>query len=348
MTDEKSFLEIIGKVLGCRPPELKDDLLSLGFDSFSAIKLSVALKDEFGVKVRPHKLLAESGLKSVFSLCKRKGSTDLNEPLVRLKEGEGESSLFLIHSASGNLNRYANLVSKLDYSGSIFGIESPGLNGKGELVKSIEEMADLYSTLIEEETREGSCNILGYSMGGFLALETANRIQYRGNQVSYVGLIDLRLDENPQLGLEESIAIFSSTILQIPKDSDTARNVNELPLAEKCELLLNEGQRSGRLPLAFRYEDLMRMINIYVHNSSLLVGYKPPLYEKKVYLYQASEDITTIKDNYFGAQWPEIAPTLEVTEVPGDHFSMMDLDKCEQMSSAISQHIHLASHHISS
>src|SRR5262249_716945 len=59
--------------------------------------------------------------------------------------------------------------------------------------QSIEDMADAYAHLIQQQQPHGPYSLLGFSFGGFLAMAVAHRLEQQGQHVAFVGLVDCHL-----------------------------------------------------------------------------------------------------------------------------------------------------------
>ena len=122
--------------------------------------------------------------------------------------------LFVLHSMSGNLFEWHDLIARLNAGRPLVGIETRALDSGHVPATSIEVLAADYVELIREHQPEGPYSLMGYSLGGLLAHEVAVRLERAGKQVAFVGLIDtyvssraLTWPERLQFVIERSIAI---------------------------------------------------------------------------------------------------------------------------------------------
>ncbi|CAM5622617.1 Amino acid adenylation domain-containing protein OS=Streptomyces cyaneofuscatus OX=66883 GN=G3I52_11315 PE=3 SV=1 [Streptomyces cyaneofuscatus] len=69
-----------------------------------------------------------------------------------------------------------------------------------------------YADLIEAARPEGACLLLGYSLGGNLAFETAKELERRGRRVGHVVILDSRrIMERYEPG-DEGIRVFEAEL----------------------------------------------------------------------------------------------------------------------------------------
>jgi len=97
---------------------------------------------------------------------------------------------FCIHGGGGNVLIYRDLSRHLGPDQPVYGIQSQGLDGKRPLLKTIEEMATLYTEEIRKVQPQGPYYLGGYCLGGTIALEMAQQIRARGEQVALVAFFD--------------------------------------------------------------------------------------------------------------------------------------------------------------
>ncbi|CAM5612212.1 Amino acid adenylation domain-containing protein OS=Streptomyces microflavus OX=1919 GN=HUT09_31485 PE=3 SV=1 [Streptomyces microflavus] len=72
-----------------------------------------------------------------------------------------------------------------------------------------------YADLIEAARPEGACLLLGYSLGGNLAFETAKELERRGRRVGHVVILDSRriIEERYEPG-DEGIRVFEAELAE--------------------------------------------------------------------------------------------------------------------------------------
>ena len=94
--------------------------------------------------------------------------------------------LFVLHSMSGNLFEWHDLIARLNVDRPLVGIETRALDSDHVPATSIEVLAADYIELIREHQPEGPYSLMGYSLGGLLAHEIAVRLERAGKEVVFV------------------------------------------------------------------------------------------------------------------------------------------------------------------
>lgn len=186
---ETRMAAIWSDVLNVRVESRGANWFELAGDSLAAASLFAEIEILSGFRL-PVSTLVETP--TLAGLCDRLERLELLPPsssLVRLREGTGSQSIFFVHPIGGNILIYRKFAIALDPALSIYGIQAHGLDGLGEPLASIDEMADKYLALIKAGQPKGPYLIAGFSAGGVVSLEIARRIRQAGGTVALI-LID--------------------------------------------------------------------------------------------------------------------------------------------------------------
>jgi Thioesterase domains of type I polyketide synthases or non-ribosomal peptide synthetases len=118
---------------------------------------------------------------------------------------------------------YQALADALGSDQPVYGIQSQALLDPSAQLSSIESMMEDYVEVIREHWREDPYFLLGWSMGGVIALAMASRVERLGHTVGFIGLLDtrLRIEEPEALNLIEHFAGFLN-----PQDRQSLQNLN--------------------------------------------------------------------------------------------------------------------------
>jgi amino acid adenylation domain-containing protein len=226
--------------------------------------------------------------------------------LVGLQRGGAKRPLFLVHPVFGDVHFYRHLARALDPERPVYGFQSIGLNGTGEPLSRLEDMADSYCKALQRVQPHGPYLLAGSSMGGVIAYEMAQRLVEAGEEVALLGLIDSWLLDgaSPEAGREEAEFAILDYLTGTAEDGDARRH---LPLEERLAAI-----GPSRIEL---------LSEIFVLNSRALRAYRPrPRTGSLVYFRALSnrpaERPQDVWDQLCGGR-------AEVHLVPGDHLSAL-------------------------
>lgn len=175
--------DMLGLQLTCA----EDDFFDLGGDSLRAITLTFELEKALGRQL-PANLISQAPTFAAFCARLRENAPVVYCPLVILKPGRG-TPLFFIHGVGGGVMELFSICRRMSWPGPVIGIQARGLEGCDLPHNSVEEMADEYIRAIRNQQPDGPYFLCGYSFGGLVAFEVAQRLNSNAAEVAFVGLL---------------------------------------------------------------------------------------------------------------------------------------------------------------
>jgi acetoacetyl-CoA synthetase len=239
-------------------------------------------------------------------------------PFVQIKAGDQQSPILIVHGLAGTLPFYG-LAQHIRTGHSIYGIQGKGVDGMEEPLESVEDMAAFYLDSIQDVQPHGPYILIGYSFGGLVALEMAQRLTKSGEEVALLVLIDayphLRyLSPGQRLRLIGRRALRRTGMKQ-----RLARAASYL--TPRLGGLRNRGNRLAEASrLSFEETALRVKEKAYV----ALAHYRPLFYDGKVKFVKSESDSYYPSDPV--AVWVKLAAEFEFETVPGGHLDMVTTD----------------------
>ncbi|WP_410596932.1 beta-ketoacyl synthase N-terminal-like domain-containing protein [Amycolatopsis sp. lyj-23] len=242
-------------------------------------------------------------------------------PVRLLRDGVGGAPVFLFHPAGGTASVYRELARLLPEGPPLYGFE------RLDDEDTVEGKAARYAELVRGIQPDGPHRLGGWSFGGCLAYETAQRL----GGAELVFLIDTILPlgapgEDHLLDRFDRFAAHISRTYGVPFEVPREELVSldedaqiRWVLAELAELVPDMGAGV----LRHQYES-------YV-DARVAERYTPRPYAGRVLLLRAQDPhpLTTALDPRYlrtddALGWDTHCAALEVVRVPGDHVSMID------------------------
>ncbi|HSK79061.1 MAG TPA: non-ribosomal peptide synthase/polyketide synthase, partial [Thermoanaerobaculia bacterium] len=291
-------------VLGTEGIGIHDNFFELGGSSIKAAILANALEERLGV---PFPVIALFEAPTIARLAvhleaqaaavgKRIGEARI---LVPLAPGGPGAPFFCVHPAGGNVLCYAQLAKEIGPDRPFYGLQSLGLSGQKPPQETIEEMAATYLEEILAVEPEGPYLLGGFSLGGAVAYELAQRLRERGKEVSLLALIDTpapgRLPgEEPPPQEEDADFALQQIVAELEPAAGEALAAEAAKLSglspdERLHGVLAMAQAAGYLPSDLGAEQIRRLIRVYQINNASWWRYRPAPYPGRALLLRATE-----------------------------------------------------------
>lgn len=224
---ETSLARYWRSLLGCGQVGLEDDFFELGGSSVKLVELLHHLRTEFGVGVPVSRLYQVTTLHGMAATVEEvlHGTSVEELPFLTFNAGQ-HPVLFCFPPAGGHGLVYRGLAAHLP-DHTVIGFNY--LPGDGKTSR--------YADLVEAAQPEGSCLLLGYSLGGNLAFETARELERRGRRVEHVVIIDSRRILTAYQPDASGIAVFESELAEHVRKHTGSEAVTRETLAHAAEYL---------------------------------------------------------------------------------------------------------------
>ena len=256
-------------------------------------------------------------------------------PFLQIKAGSEKPPIFIAHGLSGNVE-FFKLAKHIPTGNPIYGIRAKGIDGTEEPFQRVEDMAAFYLESLTKEYPDGPYILFGYSFGGLVALEMAQRLSGR------VALL-VMLDTYPHpryLPRDHRMRLFGQRVRH------HVRAMRQLPLPDafsyfahgfkyKLQLAgaLNDSGHNPEIP-NLSCAQATAWVNEYAYRAYR--NYRPRFYRGKINL------VTAEKQSFFPGNpatvWGHLAAELEVERIPGDHLNIVTTE-FEGLASVLTRYI---------
>jgi thioesterase domain-containing protein len=108
--------------------------------------------------------------------------------IVPLQRNGTRAPVFAVPGHNGDVFCYRALARALGEDQPFFGLQPPGLDGHGEPLTRVEDIAAYFAAQIVAFQPQGPCVIAGYCAGGTVAFELAQQLQRAGVAIRFLAL----------------------------------------------------------------------------------------------------------------------------------------------------------------
>ncbi|MFN8769333.1 MAG: phosphopantetheine-binding protein [Neisseriaceae bacterium] len=195
---EQKIVLIYAEVLGLSKDKIgiEDDFFRLGGNSISAIRLVNRINNAFKATLKVSDVFVNSTVEKITNrMIQTKGEY---QPIIKLNNTYDKPNMFMIHPGHAGCEVYTNLADKFKDIFSCYGVDYYNLYHKDKLM-SLNEVAKNYLHHMQKvmaDTRHDNYVLLGWSLGGQIALEIASILELNGIFNIKVYLLDTILFDN--------------------------------------------------------------------------------------------------------------------------------------------------------
>jgi acetoacetyl-CoA synthetase len=294
---------------------VNDDFFDLGGDSSLALQLFTEIAQVWDRELPPVTIYQARTIAALAALLEQP-STPRFPALVLLKAGSKTPPVFLAHGLGGSVMDFFQPVKYIKSAHPIYGMQARGIDGLDEPLERIEDMAEFYLQAIRELQPHGPYILIGYSLGGLVALEMAHRLSVGGEKIALLAM----LDAYPHL--------------------------RYLSLGQRMRLAARQAGRGlhilGRFNGSAPYQPpagvslTPAMQRVRDSSYLALTRYRPRFYPGKIKFVRAA--VRSGFPNHAAAVWGPLAAEVEVKTVSGDHLEMI-ATHYEELASVLSRYL---------
>ncbi len=288
------------RVLQLPSVQTDDDFFDLGGDSLLALQLFTEISQACDRELPPVTIYQARTISALAALLEQP-TTPRFPALVLLKEGSKKPPLFIAHGLGGSVIDFFQPVRCMDAEHSIYGMQARGIDGLDEPLESVEDMAEYHVNAIRKQQPHGPYALMGYSLGGLVALEMAQRLSANGEKVALLAM----LDAYPHI---QHLSFGQRALLVARQAKRGLRMIRNL-----------RGSAPYQPPTGVSLTPAMQRVRASAYVA--LTRYRPRFYAGEIQFVRAA--ISTCFPADAAAVWAPLAQKVEVSTVPGDHLGMI-------------------------
>lgn len=314
-----------------------DNFFDLGGDSLSVLQVYIEIARACGRELPPDTIYRTPTIAALAALLEQPTFPRFS-PFVPLKAGSEKSPILIAHGLGG-LASFSELAKHIRTNHPIYGVQAKGVDGMEEPLERIEDMAAYYLDALNELQTRGPYILIGYSFGGLVALEMAQRLSGEGKDVALLVLVDTY--PHPRY-----FPTSQRLWLMAKRTRTRISNMRQMPLPVALAYLGSALQR--RLPLVGTHNrrtlpperDRLSLAatTLRVKESDLVAmsHYRPRFYRGKIKFVRPEANSYFPNDPVL--VWKHLAEELEVETMPGDHLGMIGT-QFEALAAVLTRHV---------
>lgn len=299
----------------------EDEFRNLGGTDALADKMFTEIAQAFGRELPAATIGQAPTIAALAALLQRPDLPSFS-PFVKLKAGTGTPA-FITPGLDGRA-RFSKLAKHIATDHSIYGLQAKGVDGLEQPFDRIQDMAAFYLEALEQVQPLGPYILIGYSFGGLVALEMAQRLAQAGKQIALLVLIDAY--PHPRylspgqrmLLIARRVRRHVSEMTQKP-----ARDAFSYFVRGVQHRLHVAGVHSHSLlpPDTFRLSFARTIVRVQERAYVAYRRYRPRFYRGKIKFVRA--EVNSYFPDDPAAVWSKLAEGFEVSTAPGGHLEMV-------------------------
>jgi thioesterase domain-containing protein/acyl carrier protein len=337
---ERGLVAIWRELLGCENIGVRDNFFDLGGHSILAVRLFAKIEESFGKPLPLSTLFRAPTIEAVArALQDNDRPADLESALlVPLQSAGSRPAVFAVGGVGGMVFRCMPLARNLGPDQPTYGLHAQGLDSRTDIQSRIEDMAATYIEEIRVVQQSGPYYLIGFSLGGAIALEMAQQLVAMGETVGMLGMLDAGPPNIPTSGGSWNVRALTNMIKNIPVwlyDS-TRRSAPDLWQRTRARTAMYGQKVAGMLPRrngdaskAPSVEDVVdtsewpdRAREVAEVHFEAYRQYVPKPYPGRVSVFVARRQaLGCVFDDDLG--WSAVARDVTVYKVPGRHSTIL-------------------------
>jgi len=185
---ERRLASIWERILNRSPINLHDNFFDLGGTSMQALYLVAEIERQFGLTFSLD-VLIESPVLEQLAAQVATGGVSTGAYVTLVKEGKNPP-LFCVSGTGGHVFRLRPFAVHLQTDQPVYGLHFPGIDGHEEPCETVEDVAIAMLEKIRAKQPQGPYYLAGYSYGGQICYEMAQRLTAAGEHVGLLILLD--------------------------------------------------------------------------------------------------------------------------------------------------------------
>lgn len=342
---EKALAKIYAGIFNLSENEMSasDNFFELGGTSIDVIRLKREGEAHFGlpeiptIQILKHPVIS-SLANYINALLSKDSATEEYDPIVPLQLTGDKTPIFFVHPGVGEVLIFVNLAKYFQNERPFYALRARGFEPGHPFFTSMDEMVSTYAAAVKRTQPTGPYAISGYSYGGVVAFEVAKRLEAMGDEVKFVGLINIpphiadRMHEIDWTGGMLNLSYFLGLVTK-QDANDLTPTLRPLSRKEQLEVVWKLSPPERLIELQLTQEKLDHWVDIAGSLIECGKEYNPSGSVSALDVFYAIP-LKGTKADWLNKQlkpWDGFSRgQASYTDVPGQHYTLMDFDHVPQ------------------
>ncbi|HXM54997.1 MAG TPA: thioesterase domain-containing protein, partial [Candidatus Dormibacteraeota bacterium] len=326
---ELRLLDTWQRVLGKAEIGVRDSFFDVGGHSILALRLLSEVERDTGVAV-PLAHLFEAGTVEAMAAALRGRAPLAGGHLVALQRDGRRPPLYCVHPSGAGVIAYYGFARAMGAERAVYGLQGLGLGPAERADDRVEAMAERYLSAVRAHQASGPYLLAGWSLGGLVAYEMAQRLVAAGDDVSLLAMLEAEADVEPVSEVEDDAEALA-VLIRLNAGVGLEAELDGATGDARFERALAVGRREGVLPADMPADQVRRLLDVFRSHDRAALAYRPRPYPGRVHVFRATGRRGGAPDLGWGAL---ARSGVEVVAVPGDHHRLFR-DHAAELAGAV-------------
>ena len=293
-----------------------DRFFGLGGNSLKLVRFIDQAQNETGIQYSINDFIGDPPLWQVAQKAGETGTSVNLRPCVSLSKEQDRVKVYCLPGIGGVPTfSFRSIALAMEDRANLMGIQLPGVDGQSLPAEKMEDMVQWVIKSIEEHHhKDDPVLMIGYSIGGLIAMETRERLQ----ELGYQTLDPIMIGTRPPLSLRQA-GLINGSIRFMKRIKMSARVRKELSRNKSLSVNMDGGHLESSIAVGIKKTELM------------FLNYSPASkYRGSCSLYLEKSLGSSHRE-----QWKQlVADPVRVTEIDTSHNDILD-DSAESICNEI-------------
>ena len=333
---EKILFGVFLEVLEVPEIDLSIDtsIFEMGISSIEILKMKTAIERALPSQtdLAIITIMSNPNVRSLAVALTAQSSPQEYNPTIVLQKTGQRTPLWLVHPGIGEILIFLDLAKRIS-DRPVYALRARGFDGE-PYFQSIQECVSTYHAAMKRQQPKGPYAILGYSYGGLLAFELAKLFEKGGDEVRFLGVMDvppdarMRMRHSNWTNVVITIAAFLG-IIDCRQAAEIQARMLEVSEDAVLDHIFSYTTPAHLQAMAMSKEKLSRWAGLALNNHMIGKDHAPEGKVQSLNMFYASipdvfygSTADEMLEKHFGA-WRDYAKTTEFCRVSGTHNDMI-------------------------
>lgn len=328
---EYSLADIWTQALKLETVKAEDNFFNLGGHSLLALSVIEQIKLRLGWIISLSTFIQYPTIRELVTNASQPTAANSERLLIKMSKRGRLKPIVFVPAIGGMIFSYTKLARHLSANRSCYALQSPALIGQ-PVPETVSLLAALYIETLVSELGTNDFHLVGWSYGGLVAFEMMRQLRTGANRK--LVLIDSFLRPEKRTLPDEDVifkAFVDDLLSQFGMQADMPEGISR-PQALQALAARLFGAHANNCD-AQSFEFIERMYHAYLANLQAMMAYQCGAADVSAALLFPTESNDTV------AHWRDRVDNLEVIDLQGDHYSLLNDKNAAQIATATAAYL---------